>query len=94
VHLHEYEEAVEECRRSIGLNKSNWYTYVDLISAYGATGQLEQARQTLAELNKIRPDFTVQWFRQFGYGFSGNPQFRREFDDILDGLRKGGVREQ
>jgi adenylate cyclase len=48
----------------------------------------------LAELYRIRPDFTVQWYRQLGYGYSSNPQFRRELDDILDGLRKGGVREQ
>jgi hypothetical protein len=29
-----------------------------------------------------------------GYARSNNPQFRREYDDILDGLRKAGVREQ
>ena len=63
VHVHQYNEAVEECRRSINLNKLNWLPYVDLISAYGATGQLEMARQMLAELNAIRPDFTVQWFQ-------------------------------
>jgi class 3 adenylate cyclase/TolB-like protein len=94
VHLRELNEAVEECRRSINLNKSYWWAYVDLISVYGATGQLEMARQTLAELNAIRPDFTVQWLHQLGYAYSSNPQFRREFDDILDGLRKAGVREQ
>jgi adenylate cyclase len=94
LHLREYKEAIEECRRSINMNNSFWYAYADLISAYGTTGQLEQARQTLAELNKVRSDFSVQWFRQLGYGYSSNPQFRREFDDILDGLRKGGVREQ
>jgi adenylate cyclase len=94
LHLREYKEAIEECRRSINMNNSFWYAYADLISAYGTTGQLEQARQTLAELNKVRSDFSVQWFRQLGYGYSNNPQFRREFDDILDGLRKAGVREQ
>jgi TolB-like protein len=94
VHVHQYNEAVEECRRSINLNKLNWLPYADLISAYGATGQLEMAQQMLAELNAIRPDFTVQWFHQMGYARSSNPQFRREYDDILDGLRKAGVREQ
>jgi adenylate cyclase len=94
VHVHQYNEAVEECRRSINLNKLNWFPYVDLISAYGATGQLEMAQQMLAELNAIRPNFTVQWFHQVGYARSSNPQFRREYDDILDGLRKAGVREQ
>jgi adenylate cyclase len=38
VHLHEYDKAVEECRRSISLNKLNWFPYADLISVYGATG--------------------------------------------------------
>ncbi|WBL77289.1 adenylate cyclase [Bradyrhizobium xenonodulans] len=94
VHVHQYNEAVEECRRSINLNKLYWMPYADLISAYGATGQLEMAQQMLAELNAIRPDFTVQWSRQMGYARSSNPQFRREYDDILDGLRKAGVREQ
>ena len=94
LHLHEYGEAIDECRRSVNLNNLHWYPYVDLVSAYGTTGQLEQARQALAEVNKIRPNFTVQSYHQFVYGFSSNPQYRREVDDILDGLRKGGVQEQ
>jgi adenylate cyclase len=92
--LHDYQEAIEECRRTINMNSVYWFAYVSLVSAYGATGQLEQAQLSLTELNKIRPDFTIQWYREFAYALSSNPQFRRELDDILDGLRKGGVREQ
>ena len=76
------------------MNSIYWFAHIGLASAYGATGQLEQEQLSLAELNKIRPDFTIQRYREFGYALSGNPQFRRAFDDILDGLRKGGVREQ
>ena len=94
LHLHEYGEAVEECTRSTNLNNSFWAPYADLISAFGATGQLEQAQPALAVIYKIRPDFTVQQYREFGYTLSSNPQFRREFDDLVDGLRKGGLREQ
>ena len=94
VHLQQYSEGIEECRRSINLNKLDWLPYADLISAYGATGQLEMAHQMLAELKAIRPDFTIQWFQQIGYARSSNPQFRREYDDIVEGLRKAGVREQ
>jgi tetratricopeptide (TPR) repeat protein len=94
VHVRQYQEAIEECRRSVNLNKLFWMPYADLISAYGATGQSEMARQMIAELDAILPDFTVQWFRQMGYARSSNPQFRREYDDILNGLRKAGVREQ
>lgn len=94
VHVQQYKEAIEECRRSINLNKLYWMPYVDLVSAYGATGQLEMIPQMTAELDAILPDFTVQWFRQIGYARSSNAQFRREYDNILDGLRKAGVREQ
>jgi tetratricopeptide (TPR) repeat protein len=94
LHLHQYGEAIEECGRSVNLNNSHLYAYVDLTSAYGATGQLEQAQRSLTELNKLRPDFTIHWYRDLVYSMSTNPQFRREIDDILDGLRKGGVREQ
>ncbi|MHC2332962.1 adenylate cyclase [Bradyrhizobium sp. USDA 4454] len=93
LHLHQYGEAIEECGRSVNLN-SNLYAYVDLTSAYGATGQSEQAQRSLTELNKLRPDFTIHWYRDLAYSMSTNPQFRREIDDMLDGLRKGGVREQ
>nr|WP_249799502.1 MULTISPECIES: tetratricopeptide repeat protein [unclassified Bradyrhizobium] len=94
VHLRQYTEGIGECKRSINLNKLDWFPYVDLISAYGATGQLELAQQALVELNALRPDFTIQWFQQIGYARSTNPQFRREYDGIVEGLRKAGVREQ
>jgi adenylate cyclase len=94
LHLHEYKEAIEECRRSMNMNNSYEPLYINLISAYGATGQMEQARQALAELNKTHPNLTVQGYLHYSYAFSSNPQYRREIDDIADGLRKGGVREQ
>jgi len=94
-HLREYDNAINACRQSLSLNKANWFPYVDLVSIYGNTGQLEQAQQALAELNAIRSGFTVQWFHDLGYAYSSNQQFRREFDEIIiDGLRKAGVREQ
>jgi TolB-like protein/Flp pilus assembly protein TadD len=93
LHLHDYQAAIEECRRTINMNSVFWFAYIYLVSAYGSTGRLEQAQLSLTELNKIRPDFTIKWYREFAYALSSNPQFRRELDDILDGLRKGGVRE-
>jgi adenylate cyclase len=52
------------------------------------------AQQVLAELNAIRPDFTIEWFQRLGHARSSNPQFRREYDDIVEVLRKAGVPEQ
>ena len=94
LHLHQYDEAIEECRRSINLDNSFWAPYANLVSAFGATGQPEQAEPALNFLYKIRPDFTIQRWREIFYTLSSNPQFRREFEEVLDGARKGGLREQ
>ena len=94
LHIREYAEAIDECRRSITLNEY-WYTYVDLVVAYGAMGQPEQSRLALADLYRVRPDFTIQGFQQLSFGLSPNAQFRKEFTEILvDGLRKAGAKEQ
>jgi len=94
LHLREYNEAIEECRRSMNMNNSYLPAYIFLISAYGATGQMEQARQAIAGLSKIRPNFTLRGHREFSYAFSSNAQYRREVDDVVDGLRKAGIPEQ
>jgi adenylate cyclase len=102
LHLRQYEEAIDQCGRSIILNNSYPPAYLGLVSAYGSTGQMDQAHQALSELDKRfvgkygqhYPNFTVQLLRQLTYAFSSNPQYRREIDDILDGLRKGGVPER
>jgi hypothetical protein len=55
---------------------------------------MEQARQTVAELNKILPThIAVQACRKLWYDVSSNAQYRREVDYIADGLRKAGIRE-
>ena len=95
LHLREYADAIDECRRSINLNKEYWYAYPDLIVAYEAIGQSLGARQALAELYQLRPEFTVERYQQLGFEFSSNPKFRKELVKILvDGMRKAGVREQ
>lgn len=35
------------------MNNLYWFPYVDLVSAFGTMGLLEQARQPLAELKKL-----------------------------------------
>jgi hypothetical protein len=38
--------------------------------------------------------FTFRGYRQFSYAYSSNAQYRREVDDVVDGLRKAGIPEQ
>jgi adenylate cyclase len=94
LHLRQYEEAIEQCSRSVNMNGANFKAYISLISAYGSTGQMEKARQALAQLDKTHPNFTLQLYRRVAYAFSSDPEYRRGVDDILDGLRKGGIPEQ
>ena len=92
--LREYEEAIEQCRRSVTLNSSFWHARASLISAYGSAGKMDEARHVIAELDKRHPNFTVQLYRQMAYAVSTDQQYRRGVDDILDGLRRAGVPEQ
>ena len=95
LHLREYADAIEECRRSINLNKEYWYAYPDLIVAYEATGRPLQAKEALTELYQLRPEFTVERYQQLGFEFSSNPKFRKEFVKILvEGMKRAGVRER
>jgi hypothetical protein len=48
----------------------------------------------VAELLKLRPGFTVQKLEQEGSGASDNPAFRREYQRIVEGARKAGLRER
>ncbi|WFU78592.1 tetratricopeptide repeat protein [Bradyrhizobium sp. CIAT3101] len=94
LHLREYAEAIDECRRSINLNNLLWLPWVDLVVAYQATGQFDETKQALAQLYDLRPDFTVQRYQQLVFKMSSNPRFRDEITEIfVEGMRKAGVRE-
>jgi tetratricopeptide (TPR) repeat protein len=89
-HLAQDDEAIEWCRKSIAVNPI-WFTYIDLISAYGWKGQKEDARPAIAELNKLMPNYTATKYANAGY--SDNPVFLVQYHRIEEGLRKAGVPE-
>jgi len=65
LHLRQYEEAIEQCSRSLNMIGTNFQAYmISLISAYGSTGQMEKAREPLAQLHKTYPDFTLLLYRR------------------------------
>ena len=65
LHLRQYEEAIEQCSRSLNMIGANFQAYMaSLISAYGSTGQMEKAREPLAQLHKTRPNFTLQLYHR------------------------------
>ncbi|HEY1864373.1 MAG TPA: guanylate cyclase, partial [Roseiarcus sp.] len=59
--------------------------------AYGWKGQDGEAKAAVAELLKLKPGFTVQAWANMKW--SDNPTFLREYQGIIEGLRKAGLPE-
>jgi adenylate cyclase len=91
-HLAQYELAIEWCRKSIAV-KPFWIAYADLAANYALTGQQSEAQAAVAELRRMRPDYTVTRWLEDGNGWSDNAVFLTEFQRIAEGLRKAGLPE-
>ena len=68
-----------------------WFAYVDLASAYGWTEQKTNAEAAVAELLKLKPSYSVQ--KLANESFSNNPIFLKEYQRIVEGVRKAGLSE-
>jgi adenylate cyclase len=91
-HLGQYDEAIDWCRRSIAV-KPFWIAYADLAAANALTGHEREAHSAVAELRRLRPNYTVALWLQDGFGWSDNVVFLAEFQQIAEGLRKAGLPE-
>ena len=90
-HLARDDETIEWCRRSVEVSPF-WIAYVDLASAYAWTGRNAEAREAVADLRKLMPNYTVD--RWAHAGFSDNPVFLGQYQRIIEGLRKAGLPEK
>jgi adenylate cyclase len=91
-HLGQYDLAIEWCRQSIAV-KPFWIAYADLAASYAWTGRQSEAQAAVAELRRMRPDYTVVRWLEDGNGWSDNAVFLTEFQRIAEGLRKAGLPE-
>jgi class 3 adenylate cyclase/TolB-like protein/Flp pilus assembly protein TadD len=92
VHMAEWREAIEWCRKSIATDSSFWLPYIDLAAAYGWLGRNLEAKSAINGLLALKPGYSVQ--RWASEGFSDNPIFLREYQGIIEGLRKAGLPER
>jgi adenylate cyclase len=90
-HLAQWEQAIEWCSKSIASGNQSMYPFVDLTAAYAWIGHDKEARETVAQLRKLYPDFTVQTWA--GIHWSDDPTFNAQYQRIVEGLRKAGVPE-
>jgi len=90
-HMAEWEDAAAWCKKSIATNAGLWTPYVDLAAANGWLGRDAEAKAAIAGLHKLMPGFTIQDWANINW--SDNPQWRREYVRIAEGLRKAGLAE-
>ncbi|MDA9433137.1 adenylate/guanylate cyclase domain-containing protein [Bradyrhizobium sp. CCBAU 51627] len=91
-HLAQYDEAIDWCSRSTAVNPF-WIAYADLAAANALTGHEREAHAAVAELRRLRPNYTVALWLQDGSAWSDNVVFLAEFQRIAEGLRKAGLPE-
>jgi hypothetical protein len=87
--LRDYAAAVEWARKSLQQPCFQWSRYAVLLSALGHLGHQDQARQVLAEVVAVRPDFSVAMVRST-HLYSDNATFAH----YLEGLDKAGVAQR
>ena len=74
-HLAQWEQAIEWCGKSIASGNDAMYPYVDLAAANAWAGHDKEAKEAVAQLRKLYPDFTVQSWA--GIHWSDDPTFQR-----------------
>jgi tetratricopeptide (TPR) repeat protein len=82
-----YEEAIETAKEALAHVPNNINIYLQLAATYSMTGQEAKARAAAAEVMKINPKFSLEWF-------AGTLFFKNKVDTdrTLDALRKAGLK--
>ena len=90
-HLAQWEEAIDWCSKSISNDARNFYPLVDLAAANAWAGHDKEAKEAVAQLQKVYPGFTVQTWA--GIHWTDDPTFNAQYARIVEGLRKAGLPE-
>jgi TolB-like protein/class 3 adenylate cyclase len=86
----EYADAAAWARRSIQLPKALYWAHAHLVSALGHIGDEGQLPPALADLNRVKPEFSVRFAHEHLF-YLKRPE---QIDMYLEGLRKAGVPER
>ena len=90
-YLAQWEQAIEWCEKAVASAPENLFAWVHLAAANAWAGHDKQAREALAQLQKVYPSYTVQSYA--GTHYSDNLTFNAQRARILEGLRKAGLPE-
>jgi adenylate cyclase len=90
-HLAQWEQAIPWCEKSIAGIPQVFYPYVELAAAFAWAGHDKEAKETVAQLQKVQPGYTVQTWA--GRHMSDDPTYKAQYQRVVEGLRKAGLPE-
>jgi adenylate cyclase len=90
-HLAQWEQAIPWCEKAIAGIPQVFYPYVELAAANAWAGHDREAKEIVAQLQKVQPGYTVQtWASRH---MSDDPTYKAQYERIVEGLRKAGLPE-
>jgi len=91
LHLRRDDEAIDWLNKSVALNPNDPFTHMFVASALALSGREAEAKVQLAELLRLKPEFTLGHFKAVEP--SDVQAFRAQRERIYQGLRRTGVPE-
>jgi len=86
----EFQEAVECCQQGVLVPNCGFLAYLHLTAAQAASGNIEAAKQALAQTTKLEPEFSATMITDFYNTTNAHPEI---LENILVDLRKAGLPE-
>ncbi len=83
----QYKEAIETSKEALRQVPNNINIYLQLTAVYMMMGQEEEARGAAAEVMKINPKFSLEWYAKTIYFKNQN-----DIDKTIEALRKAGLK--
>lgn len=83
----EFADAAAWARRSVQTPNAQYWAHAHLVAALGHLGDIEQTRAAVAELMRIKPEFSTIFAREHLFYLKRADQL----DLYIDGLRKAGI---
>jgi adenylate cyclase len=91
MHLSRFRDAITWCEKSDSI-VPYFFSLADLVAAYAAIGEPEKAAAAKAQLLKLKPEFSITWYKNLK--LSDNPVWEKEIEEnIYAWMRKAGVPE-
>jgi adenylate cyclase len=90
--LAQWEQAIEWCEKARAGAPEFWVAHAHLAAANAWAGHDKEAKEAVAQLQKVYPGFTVQ--KYVGLHYSDDPTFNAQRARIYEGLRKAGLPEE